>query len=259
MDVVMEDSNDFETLMMLYRKIFRFLLEFAPGVRDRAVEREVAAALESVFPRIGLKSFVLLTQEEKSIQLMELARIVFGIRLFNRDQGRGGEGIENVYDDSERVSNQLEKTISQEVELLTEQCNKYQYAIVRANRYNRHLELDEKEARLQRQKDMEEQIPPYNVATAMVLTRNKIVSSHLIDRWSQELSNRRQYLGFLRSLQEDTQLSHQKIIQLRESVRNELNNLKALVGNRASVPKEQVYPKFDSLAGLWLSLWEEYL
>jgi hypothetical protein len=76
----MEDANDFESLTSLYRKIFRFLLDFAPNTKgqDKAVEREVAAALESVFPRIGLKTFIQLSYEEKSVQVFELARIVMG-------------------------------------------------------------------------------------------------------------------------------------------------------------------------------------
>lgn len=78
-------------------------------------EREVSAALESVFPRIGLKvpilfylhlmlstvflcfvfrlmwllfltqSFVSLNTEEKRNQLNELGNIILGIRLFNKD------------------------------------------------------------------------------------------------------------------------------------------------------------------------------
>lgn len=82
----LEDGSDFESLTIIYRMIFRFLLEFPPyaNTSDKMVEREVAAALESVFPRIGLKTFVLLNAEEKGLQLLELARIVLGIRLFNK-------------------------------------------------------------------------------------------------------------------------------------------------------------------------------
>eukprot|EP00913_Durusdinium_trenchii_P029500 g27652.t1 len=62
----------------LYKKIYHFLLlrctsptgEAKPP-KDMAVEREVAAALESVFPRVGLRSFVALTGAEKAAQLQE--------------------------------------------------------------------------------------------------------------------------------------------------------------------------------------------
>ena len=43
-----------------------------------------------------------LGKEEKESQLKELASIVTGIRLFNRDCGKGGEGI----DDRELFNNQ---------------------------------------------------------------------------------------------------------------------------------------------------------
>ena len=116
-EVEMEDVNDFESLTTCYRKIFKFLLDFAPNIssvqsksgmiffitslllntiilfvrfsnylgaisHDREVEREVAADLESVFPRIGLKAFVQLNSEEKNVQLAELARIVLGEHFF---------------------------------------------------------------------------------------------------------------------------------------------------------------------------------
>ena len=124
-EMQMGDANDFDSLTALYRKIFRFLMEFAPvsseggagagtagAVQDRAVEKEVAAALESVFPRIGLKAFVQLTYEEKTAQLMELARIVFGIRLFNRYQDRGGAGIENMDADCGKLAQVSEHATS---------------------------------------------------------------------------------------------------------------------------------------------------
>ena len=38
----------------------------------------------------------------------------------------------------------------------------------------------------------------------------------------------------------------------------EMQQLQALVGSRSSVPKEQVYPRFDSLAKLWAAFREEF-
>ena len=81
------DAGDFDALTALYREIFALLTkdkegaEYDDSVR-RQVEREVAAAVESVFPRIGLKSFVMLSTEDKKLQLEELSHIILGIRLF---------------------------------------------------------------------------------------------------------------------------------------------------------------------------------
>ena len=95
LDVHAKSANDFESLTDLYRQIFAFLMVHVGNdeLMDNAVEREVAAALESVFPRIGLKAFMTMSRREKEGQLNELANIVLGIRLFNKDIGKGGAGL----------------------------------------------------------------------------------------------------------------------------------------------------------------------
>merc|ERR1719146_370308 len=95
------EKQNFDAISDTYRHIFRWLLVKCghpdPAVQEKAdrnevkaVEREVAAALESVFPRVGLRAFVSLTPNEKAAQLQELAAIVLGIRLFNAHLGKGG-------------------------------------------------------------------------------------------------------------------------------------------------------------------------
>jgi hypothetical protein len=58
--------------------------------------REATAALESVFPQSGLNTFNQLTPREKEQQLNALANLVTGIRLFNKQLGKGGQSIENL-------------------------------------------------------------------------------------------------------------------------------------------------------------------
>ena len=55
----------------------------------------VLAALQSVFPQAELGTFLTLSEKDKERQLKELTMIVTGIRLFNRDCGKGGEGIDD--------------------------------------------------------------------------------------------------------------------------------------------------------------------
>lgn len=263
-EVEMEDVNDFESLTTCYRKIFKFLLDFAPNVstasksgsitHDRAVEREVAAALESVFPRIGLKAFVQLNGEEKNVQLAELARIVLGIRLYNRDQGRGGAGIEDNDKQSLHLATAMLQDIDREVEFFADACNKYQTAIVRANLRNRRIEI---EKRALEESCADDKLSAQKLAH--LKSHKPPVSPYLINRWVQELSNRRQYLTFLRTLQDEIHLCHQKIAQYCDNVGNELTNIKTLISNKASVPKEVIYPRFDSLGNIWVQLYEEAL
>lgn len=287
-EMQMGDANDFESLTTLYRKIFRFLMEFSPTerppVQDRAVEKEVAAALESVFPRIGLKAFVQLTFEEKNSQLMELARIVFGIRLFNRHQGRGGAGIDDVDVACPKLAQVAEREISKEVAAVADLCNKYQEVIVKAHlkirrnglRKRRREERALLEAkRLRELEDSEEEVAFEDKQQAAEREREgegdndeeerlaeeqeeEQLADWVLARWSFELANRRQYLAFLKSIEEEVQACAAKVADLCESLREELAGLGGLVGGRASVAKEMVYPRFDSLASTWITLWEEY-
>lgn len=217
-EVEMEDSNDFEALTLLYRKIFRYLLEFSPNskMNDRAVEREVAAALESVFPRIGLKAFVQLTFEEKNTQLTELARIILGIRLFNRDQGRGGAGIDKMDTDATKLSQNMVADLTKEVLFFSDACEKYQIAILKAQLQRKRRENKIKsDLKVKRDEKKEDEGSLKTLHTSIVSqepTNDEyetadlpIVNDYLILRWTEELNNRRQYLYFLIVLKEDIQ------------------------------------------------------
>lgn len=55
----------------------------------------LSAALQSVFPQTELGTFMSLVKKDKERQLQELTMIVTGIRLFNKECGKGGEGIDD--------------------------------------------------------------------------------------------------------------------------------------------------------------------
>ncbi|KAK2118254.1 hypothetical protein P7K49_005141 [Saguinus oedipus] len=87
-----------EELESLYRKIISYML-LRSGLgspTDITTVREVTAALQSVFPQAVLGTFLTLSKKDKERQLKELTMIVTGIRLFNRDCGKGGEGIDDL-------------------------------------------------------------------------------------------------------------------------------------------------------------------
>jgi len=221
------NANDFDSLTALYREIFSLLTKTRTGDEyegetRRKVEREVAAAVESVFPRIGLKSFVQLSTEEKKNQLNELANIVLGIRLFNKEIGKGGAGLHNIETEAVQRVDEIGDIIGHEVQTVNEMCSQYQEAIVYSN-----------------------------------LSKPIEVTEFMIARWKDELANRRQYLSYLQSLLEDISLCSRRIHSLRENFLNEIDDLRSIVGSRNSVPKEHVYPKFDKIAQLWLNLCSE--
>lgn len=206
-------------------QIFSYLLRHASDDSrvGRGVEREVAAALESVFPRISLKAFINLGSEEKYAQLDELANIVLGIRVFNQYIGKGGVNIPNPEQEAAILLRNVGRLLSDELEHAQQICVELQQVIV-------HSELRH----------------PHGVTTAM------------LSRWKEELTNRRQYLSYLQSLQEDMAVSDRRVSSLRDTITSEMSDLQELVGNRASVPKEHVYPKFYEIATQWTALFREY-
>jgi hypothetical protein len=262
----MDDGSDFESLTAVYRMMFKFLLEFPPKalLNDKTVEREVAAALESVFPRIGLKTFVELSYREKELQLMELSYIILGIRLFNREQKKGGQGMDNMEEHAYETSVAMAADIENEVAIFSDACDRYQAAIVQVHRVKRKLDL---EAEMKKQEEIEK-MERMNEAQAkeyqeMLAAQPKPVNypgvpnDRIVDRWGQELVNRRQYLNFLRSLQEESNLLRIKMTQYYESIKGELGNVATMVTGKAAVPKEMIYPRFESLGKLWVALWED--
>lgn len=53
------------------------------------------AALQSVFPQTEMITFVSLGKKKKEQQLQNLARLVTGIRLYNKELGKGGRSIDD--------------------------------------------------------------------------------------------------------------------------------------------------------------------
>lgn len=236
-------SSDYETLSTLYHQIYDYLVRVSRGgpplartrrfsqgndearekpIDDSASEREIAAAMESVFPRVGLKSFVQLSAEDKRAQLEELARIVTGIRLFNRECGKGGAGLDNVESIVATKVSDLREILEAENAEQQDLAMRYQETLVYCH-----------------------------------LRKPEGVTETETTRWGQELTNRRQYCAYLASLAEDAAASAQRVAACRDKFDIDLAELKSLVGGRASVPKELVYPKFNAIASTWFDLDDE--
>jgi len=228
-------DEDFNTLTGLYKQIYHYLLlrctsptGEAKPTKDSAVEREVAAALESVFPRVGLRSFVALTGAEKTAQLQELTGIVLGIRLFNMHQKKGGAGLPLIEGAQDRLGSvELLKSVQKEVEEVTELCRDWADLLVAAGS------------------------PPRGRPWEVMPDDNEL------QRAQCDLLYYRQYLCYLLNLQEDLTASLDKLQKEQVQLQEEMLDIDALVGGRVSVPKEQVYPRFDALARGYRTAWKE--
>lgn len=228
-------DQDFDTLTGLYKKIYAFLMlkcTSPSGVsatpKDPAIEREVAAALESVFPRVGLRSFVALTGPEKAAQLQELAGIVLGIRLFNKKQQKGGAGLPDIDEAAEKLKSvELLEKIQKEVDEENDMCKMYVDLITAAKN------------------------PPRSGPWEQLPDEGEI------NRARSDLLFHRQYLCYLLNIQEDLARSIEQLAKDQKTLKEELIDLDSLVGGRVSVPKEQVYPRFDAVARVYRAAWQE--
>ena len=82
-------------------------------------------------------------------------------------------------------------------------------------------------------------------------------AEELIKEYKDELTYKRQFLIYVLELKSDVQISEQNIENLQAKYNKEISELKALIGNKSSIPKDQVYPKFDSLSQIYSQLLEE--
>ena len=73
------------------------------------------------------------------------------------------------------------------------------------------------------------------------------------DSWPSELANRRQLATYLASLLDELRGQEAALAAAYSGARAELTELGELVGSRASVSKEAVYPRFHNIATKWLA------
>lgn len=207
----------------LYRMLFKLLL-FTSTVpepqRDRAVEREIAVALESVFPQAGLNAFSLCAAEQKRQQVLNLLNVVLGVRLFNRAIEQGGAGLPDV-----------PALVASELDTLYERL----------------------EAEAREMGDI-----CFTLSDLCLLEVQKpgtLVAS--VERLQCELVNRRQYVLLLHQLQHEVLDAVETVKRHAMALQTQLTQLQAVVGLRAAVPKDHVYPLFHAAAAAWRALARE--
>ncbi|EAW48593.1 hCG2031321, isoform CRA_b [Homo sapiens] len=196
-----------EELESLYRKIISYVL-LRSGLgspTDIKTVREVTAALQSVFPQAELGTFLTLSKKDKERQLKELTMIVTGIRLFNRDCGKGGEGI----DDLPAVLHVAIPATMQHIDyqLETARSQVYRYTAILEKAANDPL--------------MRAELQPYMLKEA--------------------LYNIRQYEVFLQIILSDIITGAQEVEMMTKQLGAHLEQLKMTIKSKIAVPTSQVF------------------
>ncbi|CAK6446786.1 unnamed protein product [Pipistrellus nathusii] len=212
-----------EELESLYRKIVSYVL-LRSGVgspTDLKIVREATAALQSIFPQAELGTFLRLSRKEKERQLKELAMIVTGIRLFNRETGKGGEGIEYLPAILQEAIPATTEHIDSQLRIAQEQ----------AYRYTAILEK---------------------------VTKNPLLVADMQPHMLKEvLYNVRQYEIFLQTILSEIISCAQEVEMLTKQLGALLEQLTMTVKSKTAVPTSQVFPIFIALSNVWTSFQDE--
>ncbi|XP_066461253.1 cilia- and flagella-associated protein 206 [Eleutherodactylus coqui] len=210
-----------EELESLYRKIVSYVL-LRSGLgspTDIKVVREATAALQSVFPHTELGTFLSLVKKDKERQLRELTMMVTGIRLFNKDCGKGGEGIDDLPTILKEAIPATTKHIDSELQSSQDIIYKYTALIE---------DMDGKQQNL------------------INLTQLK-----------EALFNARQHEVLLNIILSNVIISAQHLEMMDKQYGAQMEQLKATVQSKTAIPTAQVYPLFISLSKLWNSFQDE--
>ncbi|XP_033102810.1 cilia- and flagella-associated protein 206-like [Anneissia japonica] len=211
-----------EELEGLYRKIVSaVLLRSGLGSpTDIAVVREATAALQSIFPQTELGTFMSLTKRDKERQLVELTNIVTGIRLFNKECGKGGEGI----DDLPAILNEAIPATTHNVDAATQRtCQS-------AFKYTALIE--------------------HMMAT-------DVQDGPSLQLLRESMINARQHEAFLRIILNDVISCAQQVEMFESQLASRMEQLQATVQSKTAVPTAQVYPQFINLSHLWSCFQDE--
>ncbi|NXG75976.1 CF206 protein, partial [Baryphthengus martii] len=214
-----------EEMKNVYQKIVSYVLLSSGLGSPTAVEvvREVTAALQSVFPQMEMITFISLSKENKEQQLKNLSVLVTGIRLYNKECGKGGSGI----DDLPTILSEAIPSATRTVDEGLNTCR------VLAHQYTALLE------------SMQEDQHRYTQLSSFKL--------------KEALFNVRQYEAFLSILLSDAIASAQEVEKMNVQFATTMEQLKNTVQDKASVDTKEVFPLFVALSNLWTSFQDEVL
>ncbi|KAJ8715798.1 hypothetical protein PYW07_010280 [Mythimna separata] len=227
------EDNDEAEFQKLFRKIsIYFILASGLGNPGYIITlKEGMAALESVFGMEDLKLFVALPRKEKLQQLEVLLGYTAGVRLFNRDCRKGGEGIPDLPHNLVDAAKACTVLLSNSLITVMQKVNTLTTAIE-------------------------------GVITLQDETGNVVIDMSLHDGVTFEnyteifnlLAFNRQYEVFIRKLLADVESMTNKAGQYVERTTEVLQELHAAVKYKTAVPVQNVYPLFTKLWEVWRAM-----
>lgn len=222
------DMEDEGEIMKLFRKISIYII-LASGLGNPSAIltlKEGMAALDSVFTSEDLTAFIDLPREDKISQLWQLAAIVSGVRLFNKDCKKGGEGIQDLPFDLEDAIKACSALLSNRVMSLMQCINSMTTAI------DDVIVLEEENGHL------------------LIQPKSGVTSEDYRNIFNY-LAFYRQLEVYVRQLLADTEVISQEASVYVEQLKRYLKQVHDVVKYKSAVPVVTVFPLFVQVWHVW--------
>ncbi|XP_050357482.1 cilia- and flagella-associated protein 206-like isoform X5 [Nymphalis io] len=229
-DPVTEDDT---AVKKLFRKISIYII-LSSGLGNPGsivTLKEGVAALESVFSLEDLKIFIALPRSEKMAQLIDLVQITSGVRLFNRDCKKGGEGIPDLPFNLVDAGKACLASLSNSLITVMQRVNSLTSAIADT------ITIQDETGNV-----------IIDIPTNSELTENNYKQIFEL------LAFNRQYELYIRKLLSDVETMVQNGTHYVDKVKHVLEELHATVKYKAAVPVVTVFPLFTKLWRVWRSM-----
>jgi len=185
-------------------------------------EKEIYAALDNVLPKTGLPPFISLSSQDKISQLNELCNIIMGIRLINRELGKGGLGLHTLVEIKKKLGSDLLNEVKDYYQTVSDTCQKYTSI--------------------------------YESVDFALLDKE---DEDRIEKIRKFIIYYRQILTYLSMLSDDLHNSASIVENLAGTYEKEVRYLMDLFEKKSAISKEQVYPRFENLAKLYTKFQEQ--
>lgn len=237
-DIVMHnvDTKKEQDTLVVSKKMFSFLiLKTKQNILDSLgdfdestsigidAEREINKAMDVVFPKVGIPTFVTLPPESKISEINYFSHVIMGIRALNKELGYAGAGLKSL----EELKASLSTSLLNQVKIF----------------YHSVKEVAEKYSMIYENVDFA--LLDKNQEITMEEVRKKIVYF-------------RQVLSYLSMLMDDLQDSSMAVEELVDQYSAVMDFLINKTGkNKTHINKKIIYPKFEQISKLYGSFQEQ--
>ncbi|XP_044268139.1 cilia- and flagella-associated protein 206 [Tribolium madens] len=229
--------NEEDEINLMYKKIV-YYITLASGLGNPTIDavfKEVRVALGSILDRNELHDFVAQTRFAKIDNLAEFTKLVTGIRLFNKDCGKGGEGMEDlpklINEALVATSAELQNTlisIMDKVNLMTTALD-----------FVCATEFDERH----------NYVIAYRLPKGITMADVNYVKDSLIAYRQHEL--------YVRKMMDEIDRIENTSSQIFTILQRALIDLHRVVKHRIAIPVNQVFPHFIKLSDIWCNLQDQ--